>query len=75
MRSQLSSFAANGWIAEEPERRDRTSASKGALLQPLQSMFWSRSPTQTNDGTSQIDHDILYKVSIFPGLFLNSGKI
>ena len=48
---------------------------KGALLQPLQSMFWSRSPTQTNDATSQIDHDILYKVSIFPGLFLNSGKI
>ena len=41
MRCQLSSLAANGWIAEEPERRDRTSAYKGALLQPLQSMFWS----------------------------------
>ena len=41
MRCQLSSLAANGWIAEEPERRDRTSAYKGALLQPLQFMFWS----------------------------------
>ena len=41
MRCQLSSLAANGWIVEEPERRDRTSAYKGALLQPLQSMFWS----------------------------------
>ena len=41
MRCQLSSLAANGWIAEEPERRDRTLAYKGALLQPLQFMFWS----------------------------------
>ena len=41
LRCQLSSLAANGWIAEEPERWDRTSACKGALLQPLQSMFWS----------------------------------
>ena len=41
MRCQLSSLAANGWIVEEPERRDRTSAYKGALLQPLQFMFWS----------------------------------
>ena len=40
-RCQLSSPAANGWIAEEPEFWDRTSACKGALLQPLQSMFWS----------------------------------
>ena len=40
-RRQLSSLAANGWIVEEPERWDRTSACKGALLQPLQSMFWS----------------------------------
>ena len=41
MRCQLSSLAADGWISEEPERWDRTSACKGALLQPLQSMFWS----------------------------------
>ena len=42
---QLSSLAAktkiNGWITEEPERWDRMSACKGALLLPLQSMFWS----------------------------------
>ena len=41
MWCQLSSLAANGWIAEEPERWDRTSAYKGTLLLPLQSMFWS----------------------------------
>ena len=41
MRCQLSSLEANGWIAEEPERWDRASVCKGALLQPLQSMFWS----------------------------------
>ena len=41
MRCQLFSLAANGWIAEEPESWDWTSACKGALLQPLQSMFWS----------------------------------
>ena len=29
------------WIAQEPERWDRTSAYKGALLKLLQSMFWS----------------------------------
>ena len=29
------------WIAQEPERWDRTSACKGALLKLLQSMFWS----------------------------------
>ena len=40
-RCQLSSLPANSWIAEEPERWNRTSACKGALLQPLQSMFWS----------------------------------
>ena len=40
MRCQRS--GANGWIAEEPERWDRTWACKGALfIQPLQSMFWS----------------------------------
>ena len=38
---QLFWLAANGWIAEDPERWDRTSACKGALLQPLQSMFRS----------------------------------
>ena len=38
---QLSSLAVFGWIAKELERWDRTSASKGALSQPLQSMFWS----------------------------------
>ena len=41
MRCQLFSLAANGWIAEEPERWDWTSACKGALLQPFQSMLWS----------------------------------
>ena len=41
-RCILSSLAANGWIAEEAERWDRTSACKGALLQPLQSMFESQ---------------------------------
>ena len=41
MPCQLSPLAANGWIAEEPERWDWTSACKGAPLQPLQSMFWS----------------------------------
>ena len=43
-RYQLSSLAANGWITEEPERWDRTSAckaGKGALLQPLRFIFWS----------------------------------
>ena len=37
----LSLLAANGWIAEEPERWDRTSACNGELLQSLQSIFWS----------------------------------
>ena len=41
LQCQLPSLAANGWIAEEPDRWDWTSACKGALLQPLQSMFWS----------------------------------
>ena len=41
LQCQLPSPAANGWIAVEPERWDWTSACKGALLQPLQSMFWS----------------------------------
>ena len=58
VRCQLSSLSANGWIAEEPERWDQTSACKGALLQPLQSIFDHTSPTQTNDGTSQIDYNI-----------------
>ena len=43
-RYQLSSLAANGWITEEPERWDRTSAckaGKGALLQPLRFIFLS----------------------------------
>ena len=40
-RCELSSLAVNGWIAEEPERWNLTSACKGALLQPFQSMFWS----------------------------------
>ena len=40
-RCELSSLAVNGWIAEEPERWNLTSACKGALLQPVQSMFWS----------------------------------
>ena len=26
-------------------------------MQPLQSMFDDNSPTQTNDGTNQLDHD------------------
>ena len=50
-------MAANGWSVEEPERWDRTSDFKGALLQPLHSMFDLTSPTQINDGTIQIDHD------------------
>ena len=41
MRCQLFSLSVNGWIAEEPESWDWTSACKGALLQPLQSMFLS----------------------------------
>ena len=41
LRGKLCSLAAKGWVAEEPGRWDRTSACKGTLLQPLQSMFWS----------------------------------
>ena len=43
-RYELSSLGANGWVTEEPERWDRTSAykaGKGALLQPLRFIFWS----------------------------------
>ena len=62
MWCQLSCLAANGWIAEEPERWDRTSQyTEGALVQPLnQALFWSHlaQPCKTNDGTRQKDHDI-----------------
>ena len=59
MRCQLSSLAANGWIAEEPERWDRTSACKGALLQPLQSMFWSHPPRSPwHRPWHDADHDV-----------------
>ena len=38
---RMFSQATNSWRMEEPERWDRTSACKGALLQPIQFMFWS----------------------------------
>ena len=38
---QMFSQATNSWIMEEPGRWDRTSACKGARMQPLQFIFWS----------------------------------
>ena len=59
MRCQLSSLAANGWIAaEEPERWDRTSACKGAPATSVHVLITPTTPTQTKDGTNQKDHDI-----------------
>ena len=57
-RRQLSSLAANGWIVEEPERLDRTSACKAHSCSHFGPCFDHTSPTQTDNGTSQIDHDI-----------------
>ena len=69
MRYQLSSLAANGWIAEEPERWDRTSACKGALLHPLQSMFWSH---HAHPDQRQHKSDRPWHRSLRPLLFSNN---
>ena len=64
---QLSSLATNGWIAEEQERWDRTSACNGALYYAAASVHVDlTSPTQTNDETCQIDHDTeAYVITLF----------
>ena len=60
VQCQLSSLAANyGWIAEEPERWDRTSACKGRYsFSHFSRCFDHTSSTQTDKDTSQIDHDV-----------------
>ena len=59
IQCQLSWLAANyGWIAEEPERWDRTSACKGRhSFSHFSRCFDHTSSTQTDKDTSQIHHD------------------
>ena len=59
IQCQLSLLATNyGWIAEELERWDRTSACKGRhSFSHFSRCFDHTSSTQTDKDTSQIDHD------------------
>ena len=64
-------LAANDWIAEEPERWDWTSACKlGAILRPLQSMFWSHL-AHPDRQWHKSDRDHLHR-GLHPLLFSNN---
>ena len=57
-RCQLSSLAANGWIAGDQRGKIRHQRVKAHSCSDFSPCFNHTSPTQTDNGTSQIDHDI-----------------